>query len=107
MTQIANETTTPPESPAASSTRYGCHNKSRDFGPIKAQAGWTDEITIANYNDYGRYEETSELPNSRMPVMIDIPHTMSKDCRYDLSGTDPKCKGCRHRNTDSDEVVKP
>lgn len=28
-------------------------------------------------------------------VMTWIPHTMSKDCRYDQMKTDPECKGCK------------
>ena len=28
-----------------------------------------------------------------------IPHAMSRDCRYDLSVSDPNCTDCKHRGS--------
>ena len=28
-----------------------------------------------------------------------IAHVMSTECRYDMSMTDPRCDGCKHRGT--------
>lgn len=30
---------------------------------------------------------------------VRIPHTMSRECRYDMSLKDPRCEGCNHRGS--------
>lgn len=66
---------------------YACHNKPRPVdGAVthRGQDGWRDTIDHDNV-----------MP-TRIPVMVDIRHTMSTDCRYDASTTDARCAGCEH-----------
>jgi hypothetical protein len=61
---------------------YGCHNREIHPGYWAPQRVFTPE---------GRFWVTS----------IFIPHTMSKDCRYDHRPTDPRCEGCKHKVADT------
>ena len=38
----------------------------------------------------------------RLPRMIQVPNRMSRDCRYDLRATDPRCAGCKWVATTSE-----
>lgn len=33
--------------------------------------------------------------NTRIPVMVEMPDPMTKDCQYSRNTTDPVCAGCR------------
>lgn len=62
-------------------TKYGCHNRDRDF------LGYQAPNRAAGSNGYSPvwfYER------------VRIPHVMSRECRYDMSLKDVKCKGCKH-----------
>ena len=59
--------------------RYGCHNAIRCDGYFVK-----DGITMNSYNE-GLY------------IMKWHSDTMSRDCRYDMNWSDPKCSGCRER----------
>ena len=65
-------------------TKYGCHNRDRDF------TGYQAPNRAAGSNGYS-------------PVWflerVRIPHVMSRECRYDMSLTDIKCDGCKHRGS--------
>lgn len=41
--------------------------------------------------------------NGYMPTFwferVRIPHVMSRECRYDMSLTDARCGGCKHRGS--------
>jgi hypothetical protein len=66
---------------------YGCHNQPRPVAGTnthQAQAGWSKTIRDDRGNPH------------RHPIMMDIEHVMSTDCRYDASTTDPRCSGCKH-----------
>ena len=55
------------------------------------------------------YMEAYYAPNRKMgssgyePIFfferIRVPHTMSRECRYDMSLKDVKCEGCKHIGT--------
>ena len=60
-----------------------CHNKTYAAGY------WTTERVINVIHT----ETTMEAIASLVPKFI--PHTMSKDCRYDFKATDPECEGCK------------
>lgn len=64
----------------AASAVYGCHNRPRPTAETTypAQLGW----------EYWGL--------TREPRLVDIPHTLSTDCRYDLSAADGRCSGCVH-----------
>ena len=63
------------------------------------------------YGCYNRkpYMESYYAPNRKMgssgyePIFfferVRIPHTMSRECRYDMSLQDVKCDGCQHRGS--------
>lgn len=55
---------------------HGCHNRSPFRESYPAQDGRDEE----------GHTKT-----------VQVPHVMSKDCRYDLRVTDPACVGCKHR----------
>ena len=65
-------------------TKYGCHNKDRDF------LGYQAPNRAAGSNGYS-------------PVWflerVRIPHVMSKECRYDMSLQDIKCEECKYRGS--------
>lgn len=63
---------------------YGC----RDRAPLEPHAvvqdGWLEQ-------DGGGYW-------TRMPVLVQIPDPMTKDCQYSKTHQDPRCEGCKHKN---------
>lgn len=61
---------------------YGCNNRLRNF---KTHYFATDRIYFAN----GNFRS----------IDCAVPHTMSHECRFDLSLTDPACNGCIHRGS--------
>lgn len=61
--------------------KYGCHNR-RQF----SKGYWAPQRRF--YPD-GSFEVVS----------VRIPHAMSKECRYDKSLADSKCKDCQHAGT--------
>lgn len=69
----------------AASPVYGCHNRPRPTAETSypAQLGWHYGISLKG-------EPT------RLPVVVPIAHTMSTNCRYDLSAADQRCAGCAH-----------
>lgn len=63
---------------------YGCHNKDRD------SKGYYAPNRMAGSDGYKpmfRYEA------------IRIERRMSLECRYDMSLTDARCNGCKHRGS--------
>lgn len=63
---------------------YGCHNGDRRM------QGYYAPNRMAGSDGYKpmfRYEA------------VRIEHRMSKECRYDMSLTDPRCDGCNHRGS--------
>lgn len=69
----------------AASPVYGCHNRPRPTAATSypAQDGWQDIGLL------------TRRP-SRLPIIVPIGHTMSTNCRYDLSAADQRCAGCVH-----------
>ena len=63
--------------------RNGCHNKPR---PTPESGYWAPDRKF--YPD-GRFKVTCTW----------IPFTMTTDCMYDKSMSDPQCEGCPHRGT--------
>ena len=63
------------------SFRYGCHNR------VGAKVGYLAPDGYA----MGSSGATREVQLSY------VEHTMSVECRYDMSLTDPGCDGCRNR----------
>lgn len=62
--------------------RYGCHNRE----PFKEA-----------YSAINRFAGSTGHSPIWWLERIRIPFTMSRDCKYDLSQTDPNCQGCKHR----------
>ena len=62
-------------------TPYGCHDRefSEAYSAPNRRAGTNG------------YQPTFWLERVR------IPHTMSRECRYDMSLQDARCGGCKHR----------
>ena len=59
---------------------YGCHNRPSKFKPHY----WAPERRV--------------FPDGSFEVMsVRVPHSLSHNCRFDLSLADPACKGCDHR----------
>lgn len=73
----------------AASSVYGCHNRPRPTAATSypAQDGWQGGVTL---------RQTA----TRMPVIVPIAHTLSTNCRYDLSAADQRCAGCAHGQSD-------
>ncbi len=67
---------------------YGCWNKPRP-------QAWT---TIPAHDGYTPPREQTTVIGYRTPKVVMIKHTMSTECRYDKSATDPRCAGCEHIN---------
>lgn len=63
---------------------YGCHNGDRDCKGYYAPQRFSGSD---GYKPMFRYEA------------VRVPHRMSKECRYDMSLTDPRCNGCKHRGS--------
>lgn len=71
----------------------GCHNRPRPTAATsyQAQAGWEYRNVLCAEP----YEAPRDEP-TRIPVLVDIPHVMSTECRYDASATDQGCVACVH-----------
>lgn len=63
---------------------YGCHNRSWD---TKSYYAPNRMAGSDGYKPMFRYEA------------VRVEHKMSRECRYDMSNTDPRCGGCKHRGT--------
>lgn len=63
------------------SSPYGCSN-----GDRSADGYWAP---VRIYNPDGSFSMGSKP----------IEHTMSRECRYDKSLTDPRCVNCKHRGS--------
>jgi hypothetical protein len=61
--------------------RHGCFNREVNYG-YRAPNGYTQFITAGET----RYAQVK---------FAYIPHTMSRECRFDHSLTDPACAGCK------------
>lgn len=59
--------------------RYGCWNGDREFLGYTAPNRQLDLVT----GEFVLYA-------------LWIDHKMSRDCRFDMSDTDPNCRGCKH-----------
>lgn len=73
---------------------YACHNRPRPTAggsAYLAQDGWQIDPEAARPEPYV----------TRLPVLKEIPHVMSVDCRYDAALTDPRCAGCIHAPVDA------
>lgn len=59
--------------------RYGCNNrpafKPHYYAPERA------------YYAHGTFK----------PGQVKVAYTMSRSCQFDMSDTDPGCRGCKHR----------
>lgn len=62
-------------------TKYGCHNKDRDF---------------VGYSAPNRFAGTTGHEPIWWIGRMKIPHVMSRECRYDMSLKDVKCESCKH-----------
>ncbi len=63
---------------------YACHDLPREARTYIAQDGWE------NMRDgYGN--------PCRVPRLVDVPHAMSTNCRYDRAHDDSRCAGCRSK----------
>lgn len=69
----------------ASGALYGCHSRSRNRSNLLVKAGYT------------RYGEQ---------LWMSIDDFGSKECRYDKSLTDNKCRECPHRGSGEDYFRK-
>lgn len=56
---------------------HGCHNR----------APFRESYTAQDGRDEEGHTKT-----------VQVPHVMSRECRYDLRPTDPACIGCKHRH---------
>lgn len=67
--------------------RYGCHDHEEYAATFTTKHGHRLDGTV---------------------VFKETPHTLSRECRYDLSTTDPNCSGCKHRGKgeDYDRMVR-
>jgi len=65
-------------------TPYGCNNKDRDFVGYSAPHRFTGTTGHEPIYWLGR---------------VRIPHVMSRECRFDMSLTDPRCTNCKHRGS--------
>lgn len=75
----------PPHEKTIGGERYGCHNR----------PPFSD-----GYFSRNGYEPSHDLS---VFVRFDfIPHTMSTECRYDRSLSDPKCAECKHAGSGED-----
>ena len=70
------------EQSVSSPTRYGCFNRLPFFESYQGQQGWRN-------NNLG----------TRIPVMMTIATTMSKDCQYSKGTIDSRCIGCQWKAT--------
>jgi hypothetical protein len=64
---------------------YGCYDKPRPTPDTSYVAQTSFEIQRDGFG-----------APSRMPVFIDVKHTMSTNCRYDKWQTDDRCRGCKN-----------
>ena len=63
---------------------YGCHNKER---------------LMNGYHAPNRFAGTTGNEPIWWIGRMKIPHVMSRECRYDMSLTDARCGGCKHRGS--------
>lgn len=63
---------------------YGCHSKDR---------------LMNGYSAPDRRAGTNGYTPTFWIERVKIPHVMSKECRFDMSLTDPRCTGCKHRGS--------
>ena len=63
---------------------YGCHNGDR---------------LMTGYQAPNRAAGTDGYKPIWFIERVRIPHVMSKNCRYDMSLTDPRCIDCKHRGS--------
>lgn len=61
---------------------YGCHNREIAAGYFAPQRRFFPD---------GSFDVISKF----------ISHRMSRDCRYDLRTTDPRCESCKHAVADA------
>lgn len=76
---------------------HAVHSKVR----IKADKpyGCSNREISAGYHAPNRAAGTDGYKPTWFLERVRIPHTMSRECRYDMSLTDPRCVGCKHRGT--------
>lgn len=60
----------------------GCHNRAPFVNTVVVQSGWQYEQRMV------------DLSYVRMPVMVEVPNVMTKDCQYSILTPDPRCAGC-------------
>jgi hypothetical protein len=63
---------------------YGCHNRD----------GFKEAYHAPN-----RFAGTTGHQPIWWLERVRIPFTMSRECRYDMSLTDPRCNECKHRGS--------
>lgn len=69
----------------AASPVYGCHNRPRP----------TAETSYVAQAGFKIVRDGFDAP-WRVPALVTIKHTLSTNCRYDLSAADQRCAGCAH-----------
>lgn len=62
---------------------YGCFNREMSAG----------------YHAINRFAGTTGHQPIWWLERVRIPHVMSRECRYDMSMTDKRCDGCKHRGS--------
>lgn len=67
----------------AANKPYGCFN--REFSPIYYAPN--RKMGSSGYEPIFFFER------------VRVQHVMSRECRYDMSLTDPRCDGCTHRGS--------
>jgi hypothetical protein len=67
---------------------WGCYNRQPLKHRAVVQDGWF--ATVA--------DEKAAYVITRVPVMIEIPDPMTKDCQHSIDADDPKCGDCRWKN---------
>lgn len=65
---------------------HGCHNRDPFKDSFLAQDGYVQ--------DGGNIQQGLML----VPRYVRVKFIMSRDCRYDVRATDPRCTGCKHIN---------
>ena len=63
---------------------YGCNNRDRDF---------------TGYHAPNRFAGTTGNEPIWWLGRVKIPHVMSKECRFDMSLSDPRCENCKHQGS--------
>lgn len=81
--------------------RYGCWNRE----PFADAYMAPQRFAKPNKSDWSFRNFTCSNEDFEIGTVF-VFHKMSTDCKYDMSDTDPNCKGCKHRIVDLEALVR-